>query len=192
VSRWLADRQREALEQIALVPSDVLLDVGCGTGAAVRAAASRVSRAVGVDLSAEMIAQGRERAAGIENLELLEADAEALPFEDETFSAVMCTTSFHHYPNPGRAIGEMARALTPGGRVVIADMMSDRGLMRVADVAMRRLQASHVGMQRSGQLEQMFLAAGLVDPRTHPIYSGVYAYVSARKPARVAPASRLG
>jgi cyclopropane fatty-acyl-phospholipid synthase-like methyltransferase len=61
VSRWLADRQREALEQIALVPSDVLLDVGCGTGAAVRTAASRVSRAVGVDLSAEMIAQGRER-----------------------------------------------------------------------------------------------------------------------------------
>jgi hypothetical protein len=64
-------------------------------------------------------------------------------------------------------------------------MMSDRALMRVADVAMRRLQASHVGMQRSGQIEQMFLAAGLVDPRTDPIYGGIYAYVNARKPPRL-------
>jgi ubiquinone/menaquinone biosynthesis C-methylase UbiE len=184
VSRWLADRQRDALEQIALVPSDALLDIGCGTGAAVRAAAPRVSRAVGVDLSAEMIAQGRERAAGIGNLELLEADAEALPFEDETFTAVMCTTSFHHYPSPGRAIGEMGRVLTPGGRVLIADMTTDRVLVRLADRAMRRFQASHVGMQRSENVAQLFLAAGLIDPRTRPIYGGLYAYMSARKAAR--------
>ncbi len=70
-------------------------------------------------------------------------------------------------------------------------MMGDGVLMRVADLAMRRLQASHVAMQRSGQIVQMFLAAGIVDPRTHPIYGGVYAYVSARKPSRVARASSL-
>ncbi len=55
VSRWLRELQLAALGALAPGPDDQLLDVGCGSGAAVRAAAATVDRAVGVDLSPGMI-----------------------------------------------------------------------------------------------------------------------------------------
>ncbi|MGO9760298.1 MAG: class I SAM-dependent methyltransferase [Solirubrobacteraceae bacterium] len=181
-SRWLATLQQAAVDALALAPSDRLLDIGCGTGAAVRGAAATVERAVGVDLSAGMVARGRELAAGMSNVELLSADAEALPFEDGAFTAVLCTTSFHHYPHPERAVGEMARVLAPGGRVVIADMTTDAHVMRVVDPLLRHLQASHVGCHRSAEIERLLSGAGLLDAHSRSLAMGVYAIVAARKP----------
>ena len=60
-ARWLREIQTQALAALALTESDVLLDVGCGTGAAVRDAAPMVTRAVGFDLSPGMVAQATER-----------------------------------------------------------------------------------------------------------------------------------
>jgi len=182
VSRRLAERQREALTTLALAPGDAMLDVGCGTGAAVRAAAALADRAVGVDLSAGMIARGRELAAATPNVELLEADAEALPFADGSFTAVLCTTSLHHYPDAARAVAEMARVLAAGGRAVIADAATDRRLVWLADRALRRLQRSHVGLRSAGELEALLLEAGFVGSRTRPLMDGVYAIVHATKP----------
>ncbi len=59
-SRFNAKPQREAPAALALQPNDRFLDVGCGTGAAVRAAAAVVDRAVGVDLSPEMVRRAKE------------------------------------------------------------------------------------------------------------------------------------
>jgi len=182
VSRRLAERQREVLTTLALAPGDAMLDVGCGTGAAVRAAAALADRAVGVDLSAGMIARGRELAAATPNVELLEADAEALPFADGSFTAVLCTTSLHHYPDAARAVAEMARVLAAGGRAVIADAATDRRLVWLADRALRRLQRSHVGLRSAGELEALLLEAGFVGSRTRPLMDGVYAIVHATKP----------
>ena len=149
VSRWLQELQLEALSALEPRPEDRLLDVGCGSGAAVRAAAGSVDRAVGVDLSQGMIDRARELARDTSNVEFSVADAETLPFENASFSALLCTTSFHHYPNPERAVTEMARVLTPAGRIVIADMVSDRLTMRLFDQVLRHTQRSHVGCQRS-------------------------------------------
>jgi ubiquinone/menaquinone biosynthesis C-methylase UbiE len=181
VSRRLADLQREALETLALGPGDRLLDVGCGTGAAVRAAAAVAQRAVGVDLSAAMIARGRELAAGLANVELRVADAEALPFDAGTFSALLCTTSLHHYPHAERAVAEMARVLGHGGRVVVADAVTDRRIVRLADRVLRRAQRSHVGLRRTGELEALMLGAGFEQPRTRLLMDRVYAIVSATR-----------
>ena len=75
-ARWLREVQTEALAALALHRDDVLLDVGCGTGAAVRDAAPTVRRAVGFDLSLGMIAQARARAQAehIENVEFKVGD----------------------------------------------------------------------------------------------------------------------
>jgi ubiquinone/menaquinone biosynthesis C-methylase UbiE len=181
VSRWLRELQLQALASLEPAPDDRLLDVGCGSGAAVRAAAPTVARAVGVDLSPGMIDRARELAAGTSNIEFSLADAEHLPFDDATFTILLCTTSFHHYPDPGRAVAEMARVLTPGGRIVIADMVSDRLVMRVFDQVLRRTQQSHVGCQRSSGLARLLTGAGLVEPTSRGLFHGFFAIVAARK-----------
>ncbi len=182
VSRWLAELQADALAALRLGPTDRLLDVGCGTGAAVRAAAATVERAVGVDLSPEMIARGRELAAALFNVDFLVADSEALPFDDASFTALLCTTSFHHYPDPERAAGEMARVLTPGGRIVLADMVRDRWVMAIVDALLRRLQPAHVRIRRAGELAALLAGTGLDVQGTRPLVHGFYAIVTASKP----------
>ncbi len=180
-SRWLATLQEDALEALDLRGDDRLLDIGCGTGAAVRRAAPLVERAVGVDLSPAMIARARELAADLPNAEFLEADSERLPFPDGAFSAVLCTTSFHHYPEPQRATGEMARVLVPAGRVVIGDGCSDRLATRILDLALRLFQPSHVHLHRSEELERLLAEAGLSHQRSRLLWRGGYVIMAARK-----------
>ncbi len=180
-SRWLAELQREALDVLELTAGDRLLDVGCGTGAAVRRAAALVDHAVGVDLSPAMIARARELASDLPNATFQEADSERLPFPDGAFSAVLCTTSFHHYPAPRRAIGEMARVLAPGGRVAIGDGCADRLATRILDFGLRTFQRSHVRLYRSRELEAMLAAAGLSPQASRLLFKGGYVIATARK-----------
>lgn len=137
-ARWRDPLQRASLDALELMASDRLLDIACGTGWASRVAAQTGASVVGIDLSPEMIRQAVEKAAGIHGLRFALADAEDMPFEDRAFSAILCTNAFHHYPDPVRAIREMARLLAPGGRLVIGDASADeddgadRGLLPAA------------------------------------------------------------
>jgi ubiquinone/menaquinone biosynthesis C-methylase UbiE len=181
-SRVIARLQRDALEALELGAGDRLLDVGCGTGAAVRAAAEIVDRAVGVDLSPKMLTQARERAAGLTAVEFVEGDSENLPFGEGEFTAVLCTTSLHHYPRPEAAAREMARVLTPGGRVVIGDGTSDAVVMKVADLLCRRFEAGHVRFHRVEELRRLLQDAGLEGTEARSVWRGVYGLALARKP----------
>ena len=102
-------------------------------GAASRAASTVTRLVIGVDLSAEMIRRAAELASGVENVRFLVADSERLPFDDRAFTAVLCSNSFHHYPDPSRAVREMARVLASDGRLVIGDACADLPTARIAD-----------------------------------------------------------
>ena len=180
-SRWLGRRQSDALEALELREADRLLDVGCGTGAAVRAAAEVVERAVGVDLSPRMLAEARERAAGLPGVEFVEGDSEDLPFGDGEFTAVICTTSLHHYPRPDAAAREFARVLAPGGRVVIGDGTRDALVSRVFDFLARKFESGHVRLHRLDELRRLLEDAGLEHVEGRSISRGVYGLVLARK-----------
>jgi ubiquinone/menaquinone biosynthesis C-methylase UbiE len=180
-SRMIARLQRDALEALELGKEDRFLDVGCGTGAAVRAAAEVAERAVGVDLSTKMLAEARERAAGLPRVEFVEGDSEDLPFGDEEFTAVLCTTSLHHYPRPEKAAREMARVLAPGGRVVIGDGTSDAVVMKVSDFLLRRFEPGHVHFHRVEDLRRLLDAAGLVRTEARSVWRGIYGFALARK-----------
>jgi len=174
--------QSAALSALALQATDRFLDIGCGSGAAVRAASKTAERAVGVDLAPAMIERARQLASGQRDVAFVVGDSEQLPFPDGTFTAVLCSSSFHHYPDPGRALAQMARVLSPNGRLVIAEPNADLRAVRIADRVLRRLDAGHVHLYRTDELATLAEAAGFVEIRTTPARRS-YFFLSAHRPA---------
>lgn len=109
------------LRQLAQIPHDRILDVGCGTGALLSQILSRwpENTCAGVDLSPGMVEAARKKLGG--QAQILLGDAEALPFPDGAFQAALCCDSFHHYPHPEAALKEIYRVLEPGGVLLLAD-----------------------------------------------------------------------
>jgi ubiquinone/menaquinone biosynthesis C-methylase UbiE len=105
----------EALLDAAGVAAGLrVLDLCCGTGAVTAAAAARGARPVGLDFSAAMLAEARQTRPP---LQFDQADAEALPYADKSFAAVVSNFGMHHLPSPQKAVAEAFRVLSPGGRV---------------------------------------------------------------------------
>jgi demethylmenaquinone methyltransferase / 2-methoxy-6-polyprenyl-1,4-benzoquinol methylase len=125
LSFWQDPRWRRALVS-ALEPAagERILDVATGTG---MVAAELLARAdcsvVGVDQSPQMLAAARarfaatERAGGRPPVELLEGEAEALPFADASFDALTFTYLLRYVDDPAATMRELARVVRPGGRV---------------------------------------------------------------------------
>lgn len=114
---WAAD----LIDAVELKPGERVLDVGCGTGIVARHAARRVGTGgsvAGVDVNPAMLAVAREVSADLDPpVAWRQAPADALPFADATFDAVLCQQAFQFFPDPTAALTEMHRALVPGGRV---------------------------------------------------------------------------
>lgn len=93
-----------------------VLDVGCGDGRHIAAAAARGPYAVGVDYAPAELRKSRARLAAIgARVDLIAADASRLPFRPEAFDAVICTETLEHLPDDTGAMREIARVLAPGG-----------------------------------------------------------------------------
>ena len=102
------------LDAVSISAGSKLLDVACGPGLLASTAASRGAQVVGVDFSPNMIAEAQKR---YPSLSFRQGDAEALPFPDGTFDAVVIGFGLHHFPFPSRAISEARRVLRAGGHV---------------------------------------------------------------------------
>lgn len=144
--------RRRILERAALVPQDVVVDVGAGTGLLTLAAAPQVQRVWAIDIAPAMLEYLRTKAAsaGLDNVELATASAASLPLVDEVATVVVSNYCLHHLDEPGkrRALAEMHRVLRPGGRVVFGDMMFQVSL---ADARDRQVIADKVrSMARMG------------------------------------------
>ncbi len=164
MSQWLTAVQTKTIGALGLKEDDWLLDVGCGTGWAVMQAAQIIpkGRACGIDLSSGMISRANELAADFLNVEFQEADAEAIPYPEESFNAVICTNSFHHYSAPVRALSEIRRVLIPGGRLVIQDQ--DRGAcfwVWIWDIFHRIFEKGHVKYYTPKEIFQLLDEAGI-------------------------------
>lgn len=108
-------------EAVDLHGGERVLDVACGNGNAALAAARRFARVTGIDYVPALLARARERAeAERAELELREADAERLPFEDASFDVVLSTFGVMFAPDQPRAAAELARACRRGGRIGLA------------------------------------------------------------------------
>ncbi len=98
-----------------------VLEVAVGTGRNLEHYPDDV-HLTGLDLSPEMLARARRRAEQVRpDADLQEGDAQALPFEDESFDTVVCTYSLCSIPEDRRAVAEMARVLRPGGSLILVE-----------------------------------------------------------------------
>ena len=109
------------VRRIGVRPGEDVLDVACGTGNAAIRAAQAGGRVTGVDLTPELFEAGRRLAAeaGVE-VDWVEGDAEALPFEDESFDVVVSVFGCMFAPRHRVTAAELARVLRPGGRLCVA------------------------------------------------------------------------
>jgi len=101
------------LDAVRVEPRSRVLDVATGPGFVAAAAAARGATVTGLDFSPAMIAEARRRHDGIT---FQDGDAEALPFDDDTFDAVVMNFGLLHLARPDTAIAEAHRVLRPGGR----------------------------------------------------------------------------
>jgi ubiquinone/menaquinone biosynthesis C-methylase UbiE len=101
----------------------IVLDVSTGAGHTALAFAPLVARVIATDLTPQMLDAARRLAdeRHIANIEFAPADAQALPFDDDTFDLVTNRIALHHYPDARLAVKEMARACKPGGIVALVD-----------------------------------------------------------------------
>jgi len=115
----------EKVEFAKLQPGDRVLDVACGPGAFVLAAAPRVTFANGIDLTPEMLRQAREfqMEKQIANAAFACADAEQIPFPDASFDLASCQFAFHHMTRPELVFKELLRVTKPEGRILLIDTL---------------------------------------------------------------------
>jgi ubiquinone/menaquinone biosynthesis C-methylase UbiE len=112
---------KDLVDRVGVSPGEKVLDVACGTGNASIPAAVAGGEVTGLDITPELFEDARRRAgeAGVE-LELVEGDAEELPFDDGSFDVVLSTFGCMFAPDQPRTASEIARVLRPGGRLGIA------------------------------------------------------------------------
>ncbi|MEQ1757136.1 MAG: metalloregulator ArsR/SmtB family transcription factor [Vicinamibacterales bacterium] len=103
-------------------PTLTVGDLGCGTGQLSATVAPHVARIIAVDASSDMLDAARTRLAGTDNVDVREGHLEALPIADGELDAAMLSLVLHYSPDPARALAEAARALRPGGRILVVDM----------------------------------------------------------------------
>lgn len=134
--RWLlgdelhpggAATTRRALEMAGLKGGDHLLDVASGSGASALLAARELeAEVVGVEYGADAVRAAREAAdaAGLgSRVSFVQGDAEALPVASSCFDVALCECSLCTFPDQERAMAELHRALRPGGRLALSDVV---------------------------------------------------------------------
>jgi ArsR family transcriptional regulator len=146
---------------LAHAPIECFLDAGTGTGRMLELLAPQAKRAVGIDVSPEMLAIARDRLmqSGLTQCQVRLGDTYRLPFPDggtlTGFDAVLFHQVLHYLDDPGAAVAEAARVMRAGGRLLIADFAAhDLEFLRT-DFAHRRLGFSDRDVQG------WFQAAGL-------------------------------
>jgi phosphatidylethanolamine/phosphatidyl-N-methylethanolamine N-methyltransferase len=155
----------QALQRMAIAPGDRVLEVGVGTGINLMLY-PRDCKVTGVDLSDSMLEKAHERVAknGLRDVRLLQMDASALTFPDESFDIVYAPYLVSVVPDPVTVALEMRRVCRPGGRVIILNhFRSSNPIVSWAERSISPLTV-HIGFK-----SDLDLPAFLAQAELHPV-----------------------
>jgi ubiquinone/menaquinone biosynthesis C-methylase UbiE len=172
-TRWT---QRKLVSMLKLGENPCLLDLACGTGWAVRYAASLAKghgEFYGVDNSSKMIEQAEANSRNFLNVHFCKSKVEELPFDNNFFDIVISSNAFHHFSNPEKALKEAYRVLKAKGKVYILDTTANNFFMRMVDRLSRKLKAAHVRLYSTREFQALFEKAGLHYTMSKPILSAI-------------------
>lgn len=169
-------------------PKAEVLEIGCGSGAMAAALLRRypAARMTATDFDESMVQAARSRLSSFgDRAEVRQADATALPFEDESFDLVLSFIMLHHVVRWEQAVGELVRVLRPGGRVVGYDLFGDGGgriLHRPGHVHDHEHDhTNEVRLMRRAELRQAFDDLPVDDVLIRPILGGTVGRFRAAK-----------
>lgn len=138
----IAQRAR-VLEALALRTGERVVDLGTGPGLLVLDIAQQVGptgAVEGIDFSESMVTLAGRRCMGLSWVSIDVGDVSALPYDDQSFDAFVCTQVYEFVPDIERALRELKRVLKPGGRAVIVDTDWESCVWHSSDDArMRRM-----------------------------------------------------
>jgi len=161
----------------SLKPGEVVLDLGAGGGFDVFIAARKVGaagRAIGVDMTPEMLAKARKNIAayrqrsGLDNVEFRLGEIEHLPVADNSADAVISNCVINLSPDKSQVWREIARVLKPGGRVAVSDIALLRPLPAQVAELVEALVGCVAGAVLASETERMAREAGLTNIRLNP------------------------
>ena len=114
------------VELVAPAKSWLALDVATAAGHTAAAFAPHVAHVIASDITPEMLVEAAKLATekGLANMATAAADAENLPFDDQSFDLVTCRIAAHHFPDPAGFVGEAWRTLKAGGTFCLVDNIS--------------------------------------------------------------------
>jgi SAM-dependent methyltransferase len=136
-----SDLKRQTIAALQLQVGDAVLDVGCGTGDDLQSLADGVTaagRVVGIDVSEELIGEARKRTHDTPHIEVLKADAQALPFSAAEFSASRADRVLMHVDKPDVVLTEMVRVTRREGRLVLSEPDWDTLVIESDDLVIAR------------------------------------------------------
>jgi len=132
VAEKILDAGEAVVAGAGVEPGMTVLDVACGTGNATLPAARNGARTTGLDFAPGLLDIARERAAdAMLEIDFVEGDAQALPFDDATFDRVVSTFGHMFAPDHRRTADEMKRVLKPGGVIAVACWIPEGAIGRM-------------------------------------------------------------
>ena len=173
-----------------LEAGEIVLDLGSGGGIDVLLSARRVGptgKAYGLDMTDEMLALAREnqRQAGVENVEWLRGEIEAIPLPAESVDVVISNCVINLSGDKPRVLAEAARVLKPGGRFAVSDVIADGDVDEATRADMAQWTGCIAGALTRHEFEQALLGAGFEEveiTETHRVHDRAgSAIVRARK-----------
>jgi SAM-dependent methyltransferase len=157
----------------ALKPGETVIDLGSGAGFDCFIAARQVGASghvIGIDMTHEMLAKARENAVkiGAANVEFRLGELEHLPVADNTADVAMSNCVINLVPDKAQVFREVFRALKPGGRVAVSDVLNTAPLPPALQADAALVCSCVAGAARADQVEAWLCDAGFADIRITP------------------------
>jgi ubiquinone/menaquinone biosynthesis C-methylase UbiE len=158
-----------------VAPTEMVLDVACGTGELERLLIARQAQQVitGVDFAPQMVAIAQQKCADHPTVTFQAASATALPWRQPEFDVVLCANAFHYFDRPEQVLAEMQRVLQSQGRVVILDWCRDFLVCRVCDWILGWFDPAHKRCYTEAELHALLTGAGYRIPRSQRVRFGL-------------------